>query len=215
MSNTDSFIDEVTEELRNDRMFKLLRRWAWVGVLLVIGIVGGVIWNETRNASEAAASQEFGDALIAGLEAEDAGETLSALSAETPERAVVAQHIAAAAALDGEETDRALSALEAAAGASEVPQIYRDLASLKLALALPKTGPVEDRRAAFEALTVPGGPFRLLALEQLALISIEEGDRDGAIAQLQSLAEEAGLTPGLQRRAAELIVALGGGDEDS
>ena len=48
MSDTDSFIDEVTEEVRRDRMYLLLRRWGWVGVVAVILIVGGAAFNEVR-----------------------------------------------------------------------------------------------------------------------------------------------------------------------
>ena len=50
MSNPDSFIDEVTEEVRRDKLFALFRKWGWVGVLLVVVIVGfdfevGLLWN--------------------------------------------------------------------------------------------------------------------------------------------------------------------------
>jgi len=32
MSQSDSFIDEVTEELRRDQLFRALKRWGWIGV---------------------------------------------------------------------------------------------------------------------------------------------------------------------------------------
>jgi hypothetical protein len=32
MSDTDSFIDEVTEEVRRDRMFFMLKRYGWIAV---------------------------------------------------------------------------------------------------------------------------------------------------------------------------------------
>ena len=75
---------------------------------------------------------------------------------------------------------------------------------------LPPETPVEERRAAFEALAAPGAPFQPLAEEQLALIAAETGKPEDAIAILQGLLDSAKITPGLQRRAAELIVALGG-----
>jgi hypothetical protein len=77
-------------------------------------------------------------------------------------------------------------------------------------MALPKTVAAEDRMAAFEALAAPGAPFRVLAQEQKALVMVEQGDAEGAIALLKSVLQEAGVTAGLQQRAAELIVALGG-----
>ena len=69
---------------------------------------------------------------------------------------------------------------------------------------------VEDRRAGYEALIQPGVPLRLLATEQLALIDIETGDTDAAIARLKSILDDSEVTPDLQQRALQVIVALGG-----
>ncbi len=46
MSNNDSFIDEVTEEVRRDRLFGLYRKYGWIGLVLILGIVGGTAANE-------------------------------------------------------------------------------------------------------------------------------------------------------------------------
>ncbi len=77
-------------------------------------------------------------------------------------------------------------------------------------MALPPETPAADRIAAFDALSAPGAAFRVLAQEQKALALISSGDTEAAIELLQSLIAEANVTPGLQQRAAELIVALGG-----
>jgi fermentation-respiration switch protein FrsA (DUF1100 family) len=41
VSDTDSFIDEVTEEVRRDRLFGLMKRYGWIAALAVLLIVGG------------------------------------------------------------------------------------------------------------------------------------------------------------------------------
>jgi len=46
MSDTDSFIDEVNEEVRRDRFYFMLKRYGWIAVLAVILLVGGAAWNE-------------------------------------------------------------------------------------------------------------------------------------------------------------------------
>ena len=46
MSNSDSFIDEVTEEVRKDRLFQLFRRYGWIAGVVIVLIVGGAAWNE-------------------------------------------------------------------------------------------------------------------------------------------------------------------------
>lgn len=210
MSNTDSFIEEVTEEVRRDKLYQTLKKWGWIGGVAVLLIVGGAAFNEYRKARNASSAQAFGDSLLSGMQADDEGAALASLTPDDPSQQAIARHLAAAAALESDATDTALSELEAASELADAPQIYRDLAQFKLALALPPDRSAEERLAAFEAMTAPGAAFRLLSLEQMALIEIENGNRDAAISQLLSLLEEAGVTPGLQRRASELIVALGG-----
>ena len=36
MSDTDSFIDEVNEEVRRDRLYHLLRRYGWIAALAIV-----------------------------------------------------------------------------------------------------------------------------------------------------------------------------------
>ncbi|MFY0691145.1 MAG: hypothetical protein JXR14_04390 [Paracoccaceae bacterium] len=208
MSSTDSFIEEVTEEVRRDRLFALLKRWGWVGGVAVLLIVGGASFNEWQKAKNRNAAESFGDQMLAAIEANDQGQSLLAAERTTPEHAAIAGHLAAADALAGSDTDRAEQAFSVVSGAAEAPAIYRDLAAFKQALTL--DAPASDRLAAFEALSGPGAPFRTLAEEQRALILIETGETEAAVTLLQSLLVDAEVTPGLQRRAAELIVAVGG-----
>jgi hypothetical protein len=210
VSQTDSFIEEVTEEVRRDRLFATVKKWGWVAALAVIVLVGGAAYNEYRKSQNAAAAQAFGDKLMAGILAEDDGSALAQIETDGPTQAVVAANLTAAAALQQGERDRAVRELEDAKGLTEAPAIYRDLSAFKFALALPRGSDVTERVAAFDALTAPGSPFRLLALEQKALIMIETRDVDGAVAILNDILQDSELTAGLQRRASELIVALGG-----
>lgn len=210
MSNTDSFIEEVTEEVQRDKLFALLKRWGWIGIVAVLLLVGGAAFNEWRKASERNAAQSFGDALLAGIEADDAGTSLSQVEGATPQQQALAGHLAAADALSSGETEKAIEALNAVAARPDAPAIYKELAAFKAALALSPELPAEDRLAAFEPLAATGAPFATLAGEQRALIMIETGKTDEALELLTALVEQSSATPGLQRRVAELIVALGG-----
>ena len=58
-------------------------------------------------------------------------------------------------------------------------------------------------------LVLPGAPYRLMALEQQALVHLAAGRTDEAVALARQILAESGVTPGLQQRASELIVALG------
>ena len=213
MSNSDSFIDEVSEEVRRDRLFALMRKYGWIPILVVLLIVAGAAWREYSNAKEETAAQAFGDAIVEATQLDDPEARIAALSAITPPRpesAVVLDMLIAAEQAGDDQDDAAVQTLQGIATASDVPEIYRQIASFKALAHGDTTLPADERRIGFEALTVPGNPLRLLAQEQLALIDIETGDPDAAITRLQAILADSEVTAGLRRRASQLIVALGG-----
>ncbi|MGI3166383.1 tetratricopeptide repeat protein [Pseudooceanicola sp. 200-1SW] len=210
MSDADSFIEEVNDEVRRDRLFALLRRYGWIAVVAVVLIVGGAAWNEWQKAQARAEAEAFGDAILAALdegdsEARIAG--LEAVAAATPEQqALLAFLTASEAAAGAEDPARAADAL------ADTPAtgIYADIARFKrLLLETGRMAPA-DRRAALLELAVPGNPLRLLAEEQIALTHVAEGDSAQAIGVLRTILGDAEVTEGLRQRASQLMVALGG-----
>lgn len=213
MSETDSFIEEVTEEVRRDRLYKLLRRYGWIGVVAVLLIVGGAAWNEYAKSQARAEAEALGDSILAALEAGEPGDRIAALTemeAEAPGgRALLAMLTAAEQGVDG-RAEAAGETLGAVARDGEVPDIYRDIASFKRLLQLGTDLPVEQRRTSFTALATPGNPLRLLAEEQLALIEVETGEPEMAISRMRAILEDSEVTSGLRQRVSQAIVALGG-----
>ena len=209
VSNTDSFIDEVTEEVRREKLFGYLRRYGWIGIACVLLLVGGAAFNEFRTAQARDAAQAAGDALLAALEENDASQRAAALEAVTAQgsSAAVTLLLRAATQQEAGAVADATQTLNALAVDPDVPQMYRDLAAFKAAML-----PSEDaaaRKAALEALSAPGLPFSLLAVEQLAYMALAEGDTDGAVALLRRIDEDANTTRGLRERVQTLMVALG------
>lgn len=219
MSNTDSFIEEVTEEVRRDRLFALIRRYGWIAVVAVIAIVGAAAYNEYRKSQARTAAQNTGDVLIAAVSDSDAAGRVTALTGlqtESPNAQVVADLLLATHQLevgDGQDASATLDGI--ATSGLQMPEIYRQIAAFKSVLAQGTETPIADRRLALEALASPGQPLALLAQEQLALLKLEEGDSEAAIAGLQELIADAGVTPSLRNRASQLIVALGGTPENA
>ncbi|MCE0504858.1 tetratricopeptide repeat protein [Roseivivax sp. GX 12232] len=215
MSNTDtdSFINEVTEEVRRDRLYGYLRRYGWIAVLVVLLIVGGAAWREYQAATARAEAQSFGSAILAALEAEELADRRAALSEITPPNdsaAAMLRLIEAGQSAEAGESDAAVAALEQVATNGEVAEIYRNIASFKALTEGAATMAPEERRQGFEALSQPGNPLRLLASEQLALIEIETGNREAALERLTAILSDSEVTQGLRQRASQLIVALGG-----
>ncbi|MCV2889578.1 hypothetical protein [Ruegeria aquimaris] len=211
MSDTDSFIDEVTEEVRRDRMFLLLKRWGWVGALAVVAIVGGAAWNEYSKAQTTAKAQKLGDDIIAALASDDGAGRAAALSGIETDTAggTAVLGMLTAAAESANDKAAAVQRLEAIATDGALPEIYREIAGFKSLILQAETLPAADLRQRFEALARPGAPLRLLASEQLALIDISEGNVDAALTRLRAIREDAEVSSDLQQRATQLMVALG------
>lgn len=213
MSETDSFIQEVSEEVRRDRLYKLLKRYGWIGVVAVLAIVGGAAWNEYSKAQERSKAQALGDAILEALEEQEPDARIAALNgieAEAPGGRALLSMMTAAEQGVAEQPDAAAETLGNVARDGDVPEIYRDIASFKRLLQLGTSMDVAERRTGFEALARPGNPLRLLAEEQLALIEIETGDAEAAITRLRAILEDSEVTSGLRQRVSQAIVALGG-----
>lgn len=216
MSNTDSFVEEVNEEVRRDRLYQLLRRYGWIAVLAILAIVGGAAFSEYRKAQARAEAEALGDAMLAALAANDSetrAEALDRIEPGTATSAAVLSLMKAAEQTEAGDKAAAVETLNALAVNGEVPAIYRQLAQFKAITLQGTDAPVEERRQALEVMAQPGGAFRLLATEQLALIDIENDDPQAAIDRYQSILADAEVTTDLQQRALQVIVALGGEPE--
>ena len=210
MSNHDSFIDEVTEEVRRDRLFAAFRKYGWIGLLLVLGVVGGAAWSEWQKAQNANRAQAFGDAMLDAMDLgapEDRRAAVAGIAADGSQVALKALMQASDPVQDKAAT---LAALDGLIADATQPQIYRDLASLRRVMAAGVDTPLADRRAALEAMSAPGRAFRTLAAEQLAYLLIEEGKPADAITALAALMQDQEATAGLRARAGQMITALGG-----
>ena len=218
MSDTDSFIEEVNDEVRRDRLYGYLRRYGWIAVVLVVLIVGGAAWSEFRKAQERSQAEALGDAMLAALATNESADRVTALAAiepATPSSAAVLRLMTSAEQSQAGDVAAAIETLNALSVDGEVPAIYRQIAQFKSITLQGDTTPVADRRQALEAMAQPGNLLRLLATEQLALIDISEGDAEAAIARYQGIISDAETTSDLQQRARQVIVALGGEPEFS
>lgn len=210
MSNPESFIDEVTEEVRRDRLFALFRKYGWIGVLLVVAVVGGSAYNEWSKAQAEARAEAFGDALMDALDLgapEDRRSALAAIPTEGSQKAVLSLVLSTDPAENREDSLAALAALEAD---TSQPQAYRDLATLRRVIIAGKDLTVQERRQALDPIAVAGRAFRPLALEQLAYLLLEEGKKDEAIAAMTALTQDQQSPASLRGRIDQMITVLGG-----
>ncbi len=210
MSNPDSFIEEVTEEVRRDRLFRLFRNYGWVGVVIILGLVGGTAWTEWSKSRDAARAEAFGNGLIDALDQgtpEERREALAAVASDAEQTAIL--QLVLASDPDEDQATR-LAALDKVATDASLPAAYRDLAALRRVLVAGTDQPLAERRTALQAIAGPGRPYRALAEEQLAYLLVEEGKTDQAIAALGTLMQDQEASGPLRARLGQVIVALGG-----
>ncbi|MGE4611511.1 MAG: hypothetical protein AAED33_08980 [Paracoccaceae bacterium] len=209
MSESDSFIEEVSEEVRRDKLFAFFKKYAWTLVVLVVFIVGGAAVNEYLKSKTETEAQAVGEALLAAQEANDAaafaeiaeGESGATVLAKLDQAAVLAtegQHEAAAAILDAIASD------------IDVSPLYRDLALLKAVMINGRNMDADELDSTLSSLTTEGAPFRLLAIEQRAIVNLRKGDTAAVLADLAEVLMDANATQDLRTRAQELTVSLGG-----
>ena len=208
MSNNESFIDEVNEEVRRDQLFTYIRKYGWIAALTIVGLVGATGWTEYKASQDRAAEQAAGDAIFDALDQNEWADRQAAF-AQLP-ASVMSLLMTGAAAQEAGDTAAAADAFTALANLEGARQIYRDLGAFKALLANSANLTPADRIAGFEALAMPGANFALLAKEQIAVAQLEAGDAETALATLREISGDATVTQGLRNRVEALIVALGG-----
>ncbi|WP_163269194.1 tetratricopeptide repeat protein [Chelativorans alearense] len=215
----DSFIREVNEELRQDQLKALWRRYGTMAIaaaalviLATAAYVGYEYWSTSR-------ANQAGDAFARALELADEGNTDEALAAlEELETSgygsypVLARLRAAATLADGGKAEEAVAKYDAVAGDNSVPSAIRDMARLRAALLLVDHGSYTDVATRVEPLTAEGNAMRHTARETLALAAWNEGDRENALALFGQIIDDPQAPAGARQRAemmSELIAGSG------
>lgn len=214
MHESDSFINEVSEEVRRDRLYRFLRKWGWLIATVILVVVGGAAANEWRKARATAAAQAAGEALRAAMLEDDPtrrAQRLTALAGDASAADPLVRIAAAGSLREAGDTSGAAATLAALAADPAASPLYRDLATLQRVMLLGSAMASSERLAALEALTTPGAPFRPLALEQRALAHLDAGNPARAQADLLAVLTDPGAPEGVQSRAQQLLMAAGGG----
>jgi len=209
LSENDSFIEEVSDEVRRDKLFGFFKKYLWVFIAIVIFIVGGAAVNEYLKARKETEAQAVGEALLAAQATDDAG-AFADIAANGGTTAILARlDQAAVLAFEG-QAGAAATILDEIASDGDVLPLYRDLALLKSVMVNGENMSAADLDSAFAGLTSDGAPFRLLAIEQRAIVNLRKGDTAAALSDLGEILLDASATQDLRTRAQELTISLGG-----
>ena len=215
MSNNESFIQEVSEEVRRDRLYRILKKWGWIGIAVIVALVGGASFNEWNKDSKMNSARNLGDRVLSAVANKDPIE-LKDIEISNISQDMFIKNLLSAILLSDNKLDASKMALEEIRDILGITKTYRELNAFKLGLLALKEGNLtgDERFSVFEGLVEPGSPFRLLAKEQQALILIEQGKLEFAIKALTEISVDSETTASLKRRVTQLRISLGGDPND-
>ncbi len=218
MADSDSFVQEVTEEVRRDAMYAAWRKYGPFVIggiaLIVLGTAAQSWWKNDKIES----MREAGGALIEAQNVEDSAEAAEAFLALSDnsqgDYAAIAGLRAAAAFGASGDVDRAVEQYRTVAAMSGVDERFTGLARLRMIMIRADLMDPSEMMDELKPLTAAGQPWRSLALEFMAAAHVRNGDNEAAADVFRTLAADAQTTPAVQARAQEMISALGGAAGD-
>ena len=212
VSDTDSFLQEVSEELRRDKLYRNIRKYGWVAILFVIVIVGAATYREYLKSQAATEAQLFGTSIIDALNEKnvvDRVAKLQKINAPSDNAEAILALLLLAESNGKDNTNQEDGFLSNVIENLSIEAHYRDLLNFKILLGSAATMNIDERISAFEEIARPGNVYRLLAEEQLVLIELEQGNSEKAVEKLSQILLDAELTAGLRNRATQMMIALG------
>ena len=209
MSDTDSFIQEVTEEVRRDKMFAFWKKWGLaIGIVITAIVAATAAWTWLDHQAREAARER--GALFLETEPEDVEAQALLVEQIDGAAAVVARmRYAAALAASGDRAG-ASAAWRAIAAEPDLTATYSDLVLLQAIRADATTGKPLDLIGELGPLIGGDAPYRLLAMELRAALYLNAGDVTAAHEDLRRILDDPSATEDLRIRAQEGLLATGG-----
>jgi hypothetical protein len=212
----ETFMREVDEELRRDRLNQLVTRYGWAilaGIVLVLAAVGGLIW--WKNHQRAVAGSQ-GETLVDALASIQAGNRTAA-AAKVGELAesdvegyrVAALFVRASSQIEAGNGAAAIATLRSIADNQDFAEPYRQAALLRqTALEFDRLQPqVVIRRLG--PLARPGQPWFGSAGEMVAIAHLKMRRPDLAGSLFQRIGRDETVPPSIRTRAIQMAGSLG------
>ncbi len=213
----DSFIREVEEELRSDRLKTF---WEKYKLLIICGAVGIVIatagyryWQYYTDSVAAASGDRFLEAIELSNENkhDEAIAKLEELSKDGSGQypALANIRLAAEYAKQG-NPEKAIEAFDSISNDTSFDETLRKVARLRAGLLLVDHGTVDQVSDRLQQMADTGKSFRHTAREGLGLAAWKAGKLEDALVWFQSIIDDAQSPQGIQERARIMLELLAG-----
>lgn len=207
---------EIDDAVRQDDTLEFFEKYGTAlggAVALILTSMVGYWWWDSSNEAQLEAQSETIISALDSVTQQDfasAGETVSELADDGSVGArTIAKFLEASAALEQDETAKAVELYAAVAADEEAPQSLRDLALIREVSANFDDRKPEDVIAKLEGLAVPGNPYFGSAGELVAIAHLEAGDREAAGALFSAISQDEQVPETLRNRTRQMAGLLG------
>ncbi|MGV3513048.1 MAG: tetratricopeptide repeat protein [Novosphingobium sp.] len=215
-AQADGFLREVDDALREDQVFTAIQKYGKpLGALILAGLLGlgGYLWYENHSNGKAAEQGEALTKAIDDLEVRNlkaASDAVAPLAKDgTDGYRATARMLAAGVLSEQGKNAEAAKAFAAIAADADIPQAYRDLATIReVSLTFDQLGPdkVVER---LKPLAVPGNAWFGSAGELVGMAYVKQGKNDLAGAMFAQIAKDKTVPDTLRRRTRQMAGLLG------
>lgn len=207
----DSLFREIEEDLRQENLAKLWKKYGGVVIAAALGLVVAVAGFKAWQAYDINQREKAATIFLTASADARAGKTdeaqraFQALAADAPGGyALLARFRSAAETAQKGDKAAAAQAYRALAADTSVTPLYRDMAEVLAALALVDSADPADLRARMARISDDANPWRFSAREITALAALRAGDTAQAHKLFAALAADPA-TPGAMRQRAQAL----------
>jgi hypothetical protein len=213
---TDTFVREVDENLRRDRLrdfFQENGTWLVVALVVFLAASGGLIWLQQHKEKNAEAHVEQLAQIYKDIGVGNTSKVPQQLddlsNSESKAVRATAMFTRAAFALQQNDTKLAIATYKKIADDSSLPHAYRDAATIRqTALEFDQLQP-QDVITRLQTLAKPGNPWFGSAGEMTALALVKQGKKQEAGQLFATIAKDKSAPDQLRARAVQIAGSLG------
>lgn len=212
---TDAFIQEVTEDVKNENLKVLWNKYGLFIILFVVIAVTAAVSFETikgwRDAKYQQQTENYLAALQSGADYENSLKALEKIAAANQGiYSELARVQIATVLFEQGKNAEAETMLQTIADNDELNPRIRNLAALKLATYKIDTAPRAEIEALLQPVIAADNSWSPLATDLLAMAAIRDGDIETARALYKSLLENGNISDNFKNRIQDMLSTLNG-----
>lgn len=213
----DSFMREVEEELRSDKISSFWKKYKFFVIGGAVAIVVATAGYRFYDAYSQGVAGESGDQFLSAIELSNEGnhdEAIAKLEALSQDGAgqypaLAKIRLAAELARKG-DPESAIEAFDVIANDTGFDETLRNVARLRAGLLLVDHGTYDQVSDRLQNMSETGKSFRHSAREGLGLSAWKQGNYEDALVWFQAIADDQGTPNGVRARAGVMLELLAG-----